>query len=555
MDEIQNLLQDAVGRAYPEYNDIKLELTMPEAQFGDYASNIALQLGKKQGKNPREIAQEIIDNIPKNSIIERAEIAGPGFINIVLKDNKLREFLNRVIQNKLTSPKEFKQKTVVVETNNPNPFKAMHIGHAFNAILGDTIANLLELNGAKAHRVSYHGDVGAHVGKSMYSLLKFVNNDPQKLEGIPKNERNTFMSKMYAEGAKAYKDDPQAKKEIDKLSEESFEPKDKIYRQVYETCRAWSFEQIDELVAQLGNKPTQKRYLESKAEELGVKIVNQYEGKVFIRSQGALVFPGEKYGSFDNVFVGSNGRGLYGARDLGLIQLKQQDFDPDYSYIITAEEQKNYFVGVIKAAKLCFLESKDTTINIPHGTVKLSTGKMSSRDGDVLEVAWLFDKIRQAIKARGGVDNDEVVQGALRYQFLKVRIGSDVVFDVDQSVSLDGNTGPYLQYAHARACSILANKTNKPPKLYNTEFTEQERTLLRKLHQYPDIEIRAARELMPHYICTYLFELAQEFNRFYEKNRVIGDDRQAIRLTLLSGYVGILKRGLEVLGIPAPQKM
>ena len=177
--------------------------------------------------------------------------------------------------------------------------------------------------------------------------------------------------------------------------------------------------------------------------------------KVFEESDGAFIFRGSKYGSFDNVFVSSKGRGLYGARDLGLIQLKDEAFGSDFSYIVTAEEQRDYFKGVIAAANLVWPDKKDTTINISTGTVRLSTGKMSSRDGDVVEIAWLFDQFADAIRERGGQPNDAVVAGALRYQFLKVKIGSDVVFDVNEAVGLVGNTGSYLQYAHARARQII----------------------------------------------------------------------------------------------------
>src|SRR5690606_36094847 len=148
------------------------------------------------------------------------------------------------------------------------------------------------------------------------------------------------------------------------------------------------------------------------------------------------VFEGSKYGSFDNVFVSNRGTGLYGARDLGLMQLKNEQYHPDKSIIVTAEEQRDYFKGVVAAAELCFSDQKGVTINIPTGMVKLPSGKMSSRTGDVVEIAWLFDQVASAIEARGGEVNDEMIAGVLRYQFLQVRIGGDVIFDVDEAVSI-----------------------------------------------------------------------------------------------------------------------
>ncbi len=556
MNDIKIALEKIVSAQYPEAK-ASIELTRPEPQFGDFSSNIALQLSKELGEKPREVAETIVKKLNEDESVEKAEVAGPGFINITLKQRVLEKFLYTVLENKLEDeiPKLRSGQTVVIETNNPNPFKAMHIGHAFNAIIADTIANLLEASGAKVYRVSYHGDVGLHVGKSMYSLLKYIDGDIDKLTNIPEGERNSFMSKMYAEGSTAYKEDESAKSEINDLAQQSFEPKSALYKQAYDICKDWSFEQIDQTVARLGNKPTEEqgRFLESDADHRGVKIVKDNVPDVFQESDGALIFPGSKYGAFDNAFVASNGRGLYAARDLGLMQLKNEYYHPQKSYIVTAEEQKAYFVGVIAAAELCMPDLKDVTVNISTGTVKLTTGKMSSRDGDVLEIDWLLDQIANAVKERGGEGDKIVESGALRYQFLKVRIGSDVTFDVNESINVIGNTGPYLQYAHARACSILAKRGVTP--MYDSEFNVSERILASKMTAYPEVVALATKELLPHHICTYLYELSQEFNRFYEKNQVIGSEFEVNRLSLVSCYVGILKSGLGLLGIQAPNKV
>lgn len=524
-------------------------VTRPDAQFGDYATNIALQLAKKIGRSPRDIAEQIAEGLRETGEYQEVNVAGPGFINIRLIDKALLAELTAM-------PHEAREgQVVVIETNNPNPFKAMHIGHAFNAILADTVANLLEANGTEIHRVSYHGDVGSHVGKSMWALLKYIDGDIARLHAVPADERNSFMSRMYAEGAAAYKADDQAKQAIIHLAQQSFTLEDPLYREVYETCKAWSFEELDKIVERLGNKPVEKRYLESAADQLGVDTVRQHVGDVFIENEGALVFPGSEYGSFDNAFVSSTGRGLYGARDLGLMQLKNADYHAEKSYIVTAEEQRDYFKGVIAAAELCLPELKDVTVNISTGTVVLSTGKMSSRTGDVIEIAWLFDRIAEAITERGGEATDTIVAGALRYQFLKVRIGSDVVFDINEAVSLHGNSGSYLQYAHARAKSILEKSTAQPIELATAELDPAERSLVRKLTEYVEVVQTAQRDLLPHGICTYLYELCQEFNRFYEKSRVIGSDQEAKRVALIAQYADTLQRGLAILGIHAPAKM
>lgn len=547
--EYMNRYADIVARTVKALFaiDVEIKLSRPDPKFGDVATNVAMQLAGRLHESPREIAETIARELRTNDAFLDAVVAGPGFINITLGATSLLDMTRQ------ESPLFRAGQTIVIETNNPNPFKAMHIGHAFNAILGDTIANLLAVSGGQVYRVSYHGDVGLHVGKSMYALLRYADGDFTKIESIPKIDRNTFMSKMYAEGSKAYKEDETAKAEINDLAEQSFEPTSGLYIQIYDLCKAWSFEQIDHLVARLGNQPTVYRFLESDADHRGVEVVKRNVPKVFQESSGALIFEGSKYGAFDNVFVASNGRGLYAARDLGLMLLKNEQFHPDKSYIVTAEEQRDYFKGVIAAAGLVWPDRKDVTVNISTGTVKLTTGKMSSRDGDVIEIAWLFDQFTAAIAERGGEPTDEIIAGALRYQFLKVKIGGDVVFDVDEAVSLTGNTGSYLQYAHARARRIL--EKSGASFVMPITLRDEDYALVRKLGEYAEIVELATRQLEPHHICNYLFELAQEFNRYYEKNQVIGSEYEQHRLGLVGLYADILQAGLAILGIHAPSRM
>lgn len=545
MEHIARLITTTVKDLYDQ--EVTIRLDRPDPQFGDYATNVALQLAKPLGKNPREIAEEIKAKLQGNDELGEVSVAGPGFINVTLSGQGLLALTRQEPQPSRAG------EVVVIETNNPNPFKAMHIGHGFNAILGDTVANLLAVSGAQVHRVSYHGDVGLHVGRSMYSLLRYADGDFAKIEAIPAAERNSFMSKMYAEGSKAYKENDEVKAEINALAERSFTPGDDLYGKIYELCKSWSFEQIDAIVKQLGNVPIEQRFLESAADARGVETVRAHVPDVFQESDGAIVFKGSEHGSFDNVFVGSNGRGLYAARDLGLMQLKGEAYHPAHSYIVTAEEQRDYFKGVIAAAGLVWPDQKGVTVNISTGTVKLSTGKMSSRDGDVIEIAWLFDEFVRAIKERGGEATDAIVAGALRYQFLKVKIGSDVVFDINEAVSLTGNTGSYLQYAHARAKRILEKASAAVQ--FPSEVRDEDRALVRKLGEYHEVVQRATTQLEPHHICTYLFELAQEFNRYYEQHQVVGDELEAHRVGLVALYADTLQAGLSILGIHAPEQM
>ena len=530
-----------------------VQLTRPDEQFGDYATNVALQLAGQLGKSPQEIADQLASKLREILAPQVSEISvvSPGFLNLRLSDQSLL-----AAAHKPEHPNVYAGQTVVIETNNPNPFKDVHIGHAFNSVVADTLANLLEAGGAATHRVSYHGDVGLNVGKSMWAILKFLNGNVANLDTLSEVERPKFLSQKYAEGAAAYEQDDLAKQDIERYAKESFTLTDPLFKQVYETCKSWSFSYIDQVLRLINSRPVERRYLESAADQAGRQIVEQHLGDVFEKSDGAIIFPGEKYGLHTRVFISGRNTTLYEARDLGLIQLKQKDFNPQASYIVTAVEQKEYFQVVLKAAELALPELAGVTRNIPTGTVKLTTGKMSSRQGTAINIRWLFETIEAALKARGAEAaglHDGMV-GALRYALLKNRLGSDVVFDVNEAISLEGNSGPYLQYAHVRARSIIKKSTLQPAEQI-TQLEPSERSLLAKMAEYPEIMERSVSELMPHLICNYLYELAQVFNSFYEHNRVIGDQRETERLMLVSSYADVLEEGLSLLGIPAPQQM
>lgn len=546
MIHLVDTLKAAINAAY-EY-EITPVITRPEPQFGDYTTNVALQLAKPLGQNPRAIAEKIAEDLASSGQFRSIEVAGPGFLNIRLNDEALLQLTSRSL------PRSRSGETVVIETNNPNPFKAMHIGHAYNSVVADTVANLFAVSGATVHRVSYHGDIGAHVGKSMWAWLRFADGDIQKLSDVSESERNMFMNRMYAEGSTAAKEDQIAKEEIAMLAKQSYTREDPHYAAVYDMVKDWSFAQLERDLMRLGNVPIERRYLESQADPVGVATVKANVPAVFQESDGALMFEGSKHGSFDNVFVGSNGLGLYAARDLGLIQLKARDYPQmDTCVTVTGGEQAAYFKGVIAAAELALPQIRGKMKNFSTGLVKLSTGKMSSRTGDVVTIEWVFDEFGKAISARGGEPGDEIIAGALRYQFLKVKIGGDVVFDVNEAVSLTGNTGSYLQYAHARARRII-EKAGADWQMPAAIYTE-DRALVRKLGEYHEIIELASRTLEPHHICSYLFELAQEFNRYYEQHQVIGTTHEMHRVGLVGLYAKTLKSGLAVLGIHAPETM
>jgi arginyl-tRNA synthetase len=368
------------------------------------------------------------------------------------------------------------------------------------------------------------------------------------------------MAKCYVEGTQAYEDDEDAKAAIIALNKQIYEivAKDdhtSALAQIYWTCRTWSYDYFDAFYARIGST-FEKYYPESETAPLGLATVQEQLAKgVYELSDGAVVFNGEKFGLHTRVFINSNGLPTYEAKDVGLIMKKWNDYKFDHSIVITGNDITEYMKVVLKSIEQFAPELAQRTIHMTHGNVKLAGSvKMSSRKGNFLRAVDVLDVVAEANEVSGKGGGDDVVLGAVKYAFLKQRIGADLIFLPEESVSLEGNSGPYLQYAHARARSILA-KAEGPTQTPHEAFEAGERVLALKMSAYPDVLDQAVTELMPHHVCTYLYELAQVFNRFYEGNRVVGNEREGLRLQLVSTYADILKDGLSVLGIKAPERL
>lgn len=539
--------------------DVTPELTRPDEQFGDYATNVALQLAGRLQRSPRDVAAELVEAVRAElgDQVKDVTIAGPGFINITLSD---AEVLKAAQVAPKTKPDTFAGKVVITEYSDPNPFKVLHVGHLYTSINGYAIGSLFEAAGAVVHRVNFGGDVGLHVGKTMWAILKDLGGEhPEKLKGIPEDQRSEWMAKNYIIGTNAYEEDEQAKAEIIALNKRVYQlfaddDHDSAFAHIYWTCRQWSYDYFDAFYARIGT-PFEKYYPESTCSDIGLKTVREQLSRgVYKESDNAVVFEGEKYGLHTRVFINSQGIPTYEAKDVGLIMRKWEDYHFDRSVVITDNGQEQYMAVVLKSIEQFAPELVHATTHLTHGVVKLKGGvKMSSRKGNFLRAIDVLDAAHEANKKVTGRDDESAVMAAVKYAFLKQRMGADIIFDLEESVSLEGNSGPYLQYAHARARSILAKAKQGTAAITGLEAGE--RSLARKIGEYPDVVAKSVNELMPHHICTYLYELAQSFNRFYEHNRVIGDERQAIRLQLVGLYADVLRDGLGLLGISAPERM
>jgi arginyl-tRNA synthetase len=460
-----------------------------------------------------------------------------------------------------TIPKTvFKGQKLLLEYSCPNAFKELHAGHLYQTIVGDVIGNLTQTAGAKVFRANFGGDVGLHVAKSLYGITDLLGGElPEELNNVPPAQHAAWLSKVYVKGSQAYEDDPKAALAIKDINKRIYgfhdnDDHESPLAKIYWECRQWSYDYFKEFYEGLKVAPFDKYYPESTVTNRGLETVKEHIGDVFKESQGAVIFAGEDSGTHTRVFITSANLPTYETKDLGVILTEKDDFPYQRRVIITGNDQVEYMKVVFAALAEIDDDLAGKQTHLSHGTIRFGDGKkMSSRLGNVTRAADVISSVEKAVEAKNAKLREQITLGAIKYAFLKPRIGGDIALDVQESVSLQGNSGPYLQYAYARACSILAKASTSP--LSKPSFETGERSLVRSLSQFAGVVEQATIEMSPHIICTYLYELAQAFNRFYENNRVIGDKRQAVRLSLVAAYAQTLKTGLGLLTIPAPEQM
>lgn len=557
------------------------DLGLPEADFhiefpgdmnhGDYSSNVAMTLAKTAGKNPKALAEAIKNKIEeeKHAEIENLSIAGAGFINFYLTNKFFNEETKNIIDDANFGKGEaMLGKKVLVEYTQPNPFKPFHIGHLMSNAIGESIARILEWQGADVVRINYQGDKGLHVAKAIYGI-KIRGG---KIEGETPSEKAQFIGDCYADGSDLYEKEPNIKTEIDSINEKIYEGGGE-YSEIYKEGREITLEAFEEIYKTLGTK-FDKYYFESEVGEAGKEIVLEGEKKgVFEISEGAYVFHGEKYNEklHTRVFVTGKGLPLYEAKEMALTIRKFKDFNPDLSIVTTAVEQQEYMRVVTEAIKQMFKEENyvEKMKHINHGMMRFATGKMSSRLGNVVTGESLLQDAKTEIlnkiqnKDFTPEEKEEISSSvgvsAIKYSILKSNTGTDIMFDFEKSISFDGDSGPYLQYSAVRAGSVIARaKEIEGGNSDNHEPTGKELTLSRLIHRFPETTEKAFQNYAPHIIASYLVHLAGKFNHFYSDNIFIDPnhlDRSAYRVNIARAFLRTMQNGLNLLGIKVPSKM
>lgn len=543
-----------------------------QLEHGDYTTNTALAAAKKLGKSPHHVARMIAEEVSKHEHVLKTEVAGPGFVNIFLKHDFFAKEVDRILHEKDTFGYSSAKagQTEMYEYTDPNPLKVFHIGHLMSNAIGEALSRLAEWTGARVIRANYQGDVGLHIAKAVYGMRKLSSSMPGDESSL--SEKSRWLGAAYVAGAASYEESEEIRAEIARLNRAVYEKSDPELTALVEKGKSWSLAHFEEIYRKLGTK-FDRYYFESEIAEKGLVIVR--EGKergILVDSEGATIFKGEDHGLHTRVFVNSDGLPTYEAKELGLTVTKFEDYpELTRSIIVTANEITEYMKVVLKALSFLHPSVAAKTEHIPHGFMFGPGGKkMSSRTGGVISGEELLEEMEALSKeyiqkARPDTPSSDtntiaarVAVAAIKYSVLKQGIGRDAIFDREQALSFEGDSGPYLLYTYARAKSVLRKAaevgitldTSLPEKWESTE-------LERRLYWLPEIISRAADRCSPNLVTQYLIELSQTFNRYYGHAIIVDSENpfSSYRLALTAACAQVLKNGLTVLGIETIEKM
>ena len=520
-----------------------------DLSHGDYATNAAMAAAKIAGRNPRELADSLVLTIQDalGADASRVEVAGPGFINITLSKAAVAFAIDEAgAQGEAWGKNEHeKGKRVLIEYSNPNAFKEMHAGHLVGTIIGESLSRLIENEGATLARDTFGGDVGPNVAKALWALRK---------HGVTEPESAKQIGDAYAEGSKAYEDDPKAKEEIDALNQAIYAGKDEAVMDLWHRGREISMDAFRRTWKMLGTHFDFELF-DSDTTETGVRVVRDgLATGIFKESDGAIVYDGEPKGVHTMVFITSKDTPTYEAKDIGLAFLKEERWPSNEVIILTGNEQTGRFRTVLAALGDINAGLAAKMKHVATGFLTLTSGKMSSREGNVITANDVLAGVMQKASEKNDdpLITEQVAVGAVKFMVLRQAPGSDIVFDPEKSLSLEGDSGPYLQYALVRALKLLAYESEDAG---GAEEPAEPYAIQRVILHYPEVAARAAKELAPNLLVTYLLELASAWNSFYASEQVLGSPEEAYKLKVARAFANTMANGLNLLGIPAPERM
>jgi arginyl-tRNA synthetase len=557
----QNVEFDAI------YNNIS---TPPDFALGQ-AAFPCFPLAKTFKKPPQNIAQEIADYIGNK---EKKFIAAVSIVNAYLNfecnfDSLLNFNLNKNIDKNALSPKKIDH--IIVEYSQPNTHKILHVGHLRCLVLGDAVSNILEYVGHKVVRATYPGDIGTHVAKVIWYLTH-----PEKKQ-LPAHNKAQWLGEKYAEADRAFKapqteqEKAEIKRDIGDILRQLSDGKGEYYT-LWKETRQWSLDYLKSVYEWLNCK-FDTWFFESDFEQSSKEFVLQkYKEGVFVKDNGAIGIDLSEHNLGFVMYLKSDGNGLYITKDLLLLFKKFSDPTITKSIYVVDARQKRHFEQLFKTAELLKISQASQSFHLSYETVNTETGEpFSSRALQGFELYELRDKMEAKIlhdyleRYRGDWDDVEIASvaqnvciGALKYGLLRTDNNTQINFSLSDWLKLDGDTGPYLQYAYARCCSILAKTANSTDISESVALTvDAEKKLLFFIHRFPEFCLQSAQNLKPSTLAHYLHDLVKIFNYFYETCSIIKSEpvTKNTRIALVKLTRQTLHKGLELLGIKCPQRM
>lgn len=553
--EIKKLLEKVIHTALSDFGNEGTEVVISNSSgiHGDFTTNIAMRLGG----NPIENAEKIKKIIEQDEIVsrfEKIEVVRPGFINFFLSQEEIVKQCKKALA--FSARKEDRLEDLILEFGDLNPFKEPHLGHVRNLVLGEALSRLKEATGVNIIRANYEGDVGMHVAKCIWGIIQSKEFDQVKEKSL--EDRARFLGKAYSVGAKAFEEDENAKIEITEINIKIYQ-KDSQVIEIWEKGRAWSLEYFEELYNILGVK-YKKYYFESETAPVGKEIVEKNIDKVFTKDDGAIIFRGEDFGLHTRVFITKENNVTYEGKDLALAVMKDKDFPEASSLIMTANEQAEYFKVLLKALELTDEDIAKKTSHLSYGFINLKEGKMSSRTGNVVSAFWLIDETKKRLKEGFREVPDSVLEqlavASVKWAMLKFSRESNITFSIEESIQIEGNSGPYMLYTYARTQSLLEKAQSSNFEANIRENLDPELVaLLRLVCQFEIIVNDSSGSFSPNILTNYLYDLAQHFNKFYEKEKIVGSEKENEKMAVVNAVGFVLKNGLYLLGIEAPSKI
>lgn len=555
--EPKNIIFKAIRKLVGKEVSFVVEHPADESH-GDWATNVALVSIKEKGKsekfrNPREVAEKIKLDLETDEdlkkVIGKIEIAGPGFINFWLRDEYLIDRLEKMnnLGDKLGSSKFMEGKKILVDYSSPNIAKRFSVGHLRSTIIGQAICNLYNFSGAKVVSDNHLGDWGTQFGM----IIAAVEEKGLDVSKMSVSELET----LYVDFNKRIVETPELK---DKAREAfaRLEEGEKEARVIWQKSKDVSMAEFYKIYEKLGIPKFDFEYGESAYEDLMPGIIEEAKKKGIARiSEGAWIVEykdsnGKEYMP-PAMLVKSNGTTTYFTRDLATVKkrISEDNLKSNLYVYEVGAEQTLHFRQVYAAIELLGWAKKEQFVHVAHGLMTLPEGKMSTRKGNTVKLEDLLGK------AEEGASDERIALGAVKYNELKRAPEVNYVFRWEEALAMEGNSGPYLQYVYVR-CNGILEKVGR--KIGTTvSLNEDERKLAVSLLRFGTGEVveSAAKSFAPQIVCTYLFDLAQRFNGFYDRNRVGGNENEGFRLLLTAITGQAIKNGLKLLGIEVVEKM